>query len=366
SHELRTPMNGVIGMVEILLRDPAAAAVHDQLATIKASGIALLNVLNQVLDLSKIEAGKMTLEEAAFSPPAMIAEIVDLMRPRTREAGLRLRKRVAWLGDLQVVGDPLRLRQIVLNFLDNAIKFTPSGTVDVELSARREGERARVRIAVKDGGPGIAAEDLDRLFRPFEQLADARGGPPRGTGLGLSISRELATRMGGTTGCESELGVGSTFWVEVPLPLGAASAAVPTDRAEAAAEESFVGRRVLVVEDEPVNREIVTAMLEHLGCTVDAVSGGREAIERARGDAYDAIMMDCRMPEVDGFAATAAIRALEGGASRAPIVALTANAMESDRDRCIAAGMDEFLAKPVTFEELEKVLRRVWPATQDR
>jgi hypothetical protein len=362
SHELRTPMNGVIGMVDILLGEAAAAGVREQLATIKASGLALLNVLNQILDLSKIEAGKMVLEESAFSPPAMIAEIADLMRPRARQAGLTLRERIEWNGDMRVIGDPLRMRQIVLNFVDNAIKFTPKGAIDLELSARREGKRVLVRVAVADRGPGIAPRDLDRLFQPFEQLADASGEAPRGTGLGLSISRELALRMGGTTGCVSHVGVGSTFWLEVPLPIDAAAppaeeVAPPT----AVSGSPFAGRRVLVAEDEPVNRLIVITMLERLGCVVDAVSDGAAAVERAGEVLYDAIMMDCRMPVLDGLAATPAIRGFDGEAARTPIVALTANAMEGDRDRCLAAGMDDFIAKPVTLEELAAALRRVWP-----
>ncbi|MEZ4383850.1 MAG: ATP-binding protein [Nannocystaceae bacterium] len=362
SHELRTPMNGVIGMVEILLRDPAAVGVREQLQTIKASGLALLNVLNQVLDLSKIEAGKMVLDETLFSPAGMVAEVVDLMRPRAREAGLRLRQKGSWRDGLQVVGDPLRLRQIVLNFVDNAIKFTPAGTIDVALSARSEGARVLVRIAVTDHGPGIAIADLDRLFKPFEQLRDAQGGPPRGTGLGLSISRELAARMGGTTGCVSELGVGSTFWVEVPLRVVSTGFAAPEAAAPRPVEASLRGRRLLVVEDEPVNRAIVTAMLEKLGCVVEAVADGQAAVERVAAAAYDAIMMDCWMPVLDGFAATSAIRALAGAAARTPIVALTANAMQGDRDRCVSAGMDAFIAKPVTFETLESVLLEVLSA----
>ncbi|MEZ4382638.1 MAG: PAS domain S-box protein [Nannocystaceae bacterium] len=362
SHELRTPLNGVIGMVDILLHDPAARVVCEQLATVKASGLALLNVLNQILDLSKIEAGKITLEEISFSPPAMIGEIVDLMRPRATQVGLVLRERVEWLGDHVVIGDPLRIRQIVLNFIDNAIKFTPEGAVDVELSARREGRQILVRIAVADRGPGIAADELDRLFKPFEQLANARGEAPRGTGLGLSISRELALRMGGTTGCVSHVGVGSTFWLEVPLPIDDAAPPRPELIAPPAVEGSpFAGRKVLVAEDEPVNRLIVTTMLESLGCEVDAVTDGRAAVERA-GVGYAAIMMDCRMPVLDGLAASQAIRALAGPVAGTPIVALTANAMEGDRERCLAAGMNDFMAKPVTLEQLVVTLRRLWAA----
>ena len=362
SHELRTPMNGVIGMVDILLHDRVAADVREQLATIKASGVALLNVLNQILDLSKIEAGKMVLEELPFSPPALIRELAALMRPRAQQAGLSLRERVVWLGDLRVIGDALRLRQIVLNFLDNAIKFSSAGTIDLELTARHEGERVLVRVAVTDRGPGIAADDLARLFEPFEQVASASVEGPRGTGLGLSISRELALRMGGTTGCESEVGVGSTFWIEVLLPIDTAAppprkATTPTDTDNA----PFQGRRVLVAEDEPVNRLIVTTMLERLGCAVDAVTNGLAAVERARAGGYAAILMDYRMPGLDGLAATAAIREFGDAAAQTPIIALTANAMDGDRERCIASGMNDFIAKPLTLDELAAALRRVWP-----
>ncbi|MCA9638765.1 MAG: hypothetical protein KC420_22210, partial [Myxococcales bacterium] len=270
-------------MTDILLRDPRAAPIQSELATIRASSVALLRVLNQILDLSKIEAGKMVMEVVTFSPPAMIREAADMMSPRLLEGGLELDLELEWPAGFLALGDSFRLRQIVLNFLDNAIKFSSAGTIDLELTARHEGERVLVRVAVTDRGPGIAADDLARLFEPFEQVASASVEGPRGTGLGLSISRELALRMGGTTGCESEVGVGSTFWIEVLLPIDTAAppprkATTPTDTDNA----PFQGRRVLVAEDEPVNRLIVTTMLERLGCAVDAVTNGLAAVERAR------------------------------------------------------------------------------------
>ncbi|MCB9707134.1 MAG: PAS domain S-box protein, partial [Myxococcales bacterium] len=260
SHELRTPMNGVIGMTDILLRDPRAAPIQSELATIRASSVALLRVLNQILDLSKIEAGKMVMEVVTFSPPAMIREAADMMSPRLLEGGLELDLELEWPAGFLALGDSFRLRQIVLNFLDNAIKFSPPGTISVALSTIRRERDVLARIAITDHGPGIAADELERLFSPFEQLVVSAGKEPQGTGLGLSIARELALRMGGSTGCVSAPGEGATFWVEVPLGLSEigerpAHADAPLEPA-AAIEPRHVGRRILLAEDEPVNQLI--------------------------------------------------------------------------------------------------------------
>ena len=360
SHELRTPMNGVIGMTDLLLRDPAAAPVRERLETIKGSGLALQKVLNQILDLSSIEAGKLTLEEIPFSPKALIEEVTHLLRPSVHEAGLELATRVEWPAQAVAIGDPLRIRQIVLNFVDNAIKYARSGTIEVSLAHRRLDEgRVSVRIEVADTGPGIPAADLERVFSPFEQLQRAPGEAVRGTGLGLSIARELAARMGGATGCVSEYGSGAMFWVEVPLGLRDERASDESAGPRGGPAVSLVGLRALVAEDEPVNQLIAVAMLEELGCVVESVSDGRAAVDEVRSGDYDVVLMDCRMPGMDGLTATAEIRRLGGSRGRTPIVALTANAMAEDRERCLAAGMDDFLAKPVTMERLEEVLQGV-------
>ena len=382
SHELRTPMNGVVGMADILLRDPDAAPVRERLTTIKTSALALLSVLNQILDLSKIEAGKLTLEETAFSPDHLIEEVVQLLSPQIQEAGLELETLSDWPAGAEAIGDPLRVRQIILNFVDNAVKFTPAGTISIELKHRRLGEdRVLLRIEVSDEGPGVREEDLQRIFEPFERLHSA-GDTSRGTGLGLSISRELAVQMGGRVGCVSEPGAGSTFWVEIPLGERVGRAEDGCDgcdgddrddgddgeeaseagdgrlgRSDEDAEVSLSTCRILLAEDEPVNRLIAETMVQSLGCSIESVGDGRAAVERLRSEHYDAVLMDCRMPEMDGLKATAVIRQTEGRARRVPIIALTANAMEGDRERCLAAGMDDFLPKPVTVEQLERVLR---------
>lgn len=368
SHELRTPMNGVVGMADVLLRDPDAAQVREQLRTIKTSGLALLKVLDQILDLSKIEAGKMTLEETAFSPVVLIDEVIQLLGPQIREASLRVETHTDWPAGVEAVGDPLRLRQIVLNLIDNAVKSTPAGMIGVELKHRRLREgHVLLRIEVTDQGPGVRAEDRQRLFEPFERLRGASD-TPRGTGLGLSISRELAVRMGGNIGCVSESSAGSTFWLEVPLgeakgravrERGAVDAQLaPRPRDPPEPSRSLSTCTILLAEDEPVNRLVAEAMLASLGCSVDTVGDGRTAVERAGAVRYDAVLMDCRMPEMDGLAATAAIRRAEGDGRRVPIIALTANAMEGDRERCLAAGMDDFISKPMTVEQIEAALRR--------
>ena len=369
SHELRTPMNGVVGMADVLLRTPDAAVVHEQVKTIKSSGLALLKVLDQILDLSKIEAGKMTLEETAFSPVVLIEEVIQLLGPQIREAGLRVETHADWPPGVDAVGDPLRLRQIVLNLIDNAVKFTSEGTIEVELIHRRLREgRVLLRIEVTDQGPGVSAEERQRIFEPFERL-HRESDTPRGTGLGLSISRDLAVRMGGDVGCLSESKAGSTFWVEIPL----GEAKRREESGSEASDAQLAPRRgdppqpsrslstckILLAEDEPVNRLVAEAMLASLGCSVDTVGDGRAAVERAGAVRYDAVLMDCRMPEMDGLAATVAIRQAEGEGRRVPIIALTANAMEGDRERCLAAGMDDFISKPMTVEQIEAALRNL-------
>ncbi|MCB9567107.1 MAG: PAS domain S-box protein [Myxococcales bacterium] len=360
SHELRTPMNGIIGMSEVILGEGIDGRLAEQIETIRASGIALRTVLNQVLDLSKIEAGKLEIEVTPFSPEQVIGGVIDLMRARIVNKGLALRTSIAWPRGYRALGDGLRLRQIAVNLIDNAIKFTDRGEICVTLGHQWLGPRMLVRLEVKDSGPGIEPGDLDRLFTPFERATHSRAAS--GTGLGLAICRELADRMGGTTGCASRPGEGSRFWVEIPFGVERVAEPEPPPRPRAP-RPSWEGRRVLLAEDEPVNQVVAESFLELLGCVVDVAGDGEVAVERFREESYDAIIMDCRMPRLDGLSATATIRELERPRGcRTPIVALTANAMPGDRERCIAAGMDDFVAKPMTLDDLADVLARIWSA----
>ena len=328
------------------------------LRKIESAGRHLLGVINDILDLSKIEAGRLELESQPLRVGALIDEVAALLEDRVAEKGLRLEREASreWP---PLLGDATRLKQVLINFANNAIKFTPSGRIGLAVRMVESApEDMLLRFEVSDTGIGIPPAVLGRLFAPFVQADSSTTRRFGGTGLGLAISRQLAALMGGEAGAESCEGVGSTFWFTARLRRDvqavAAEPAAPED-AEAALKQAFIGTRVLLVDDEPINRDVASFMLEDVGLIVDTAADGVEAVERAAAERYALILMDMQMPRLDGLGATEAIRAQPAGA-QVPILAMTANAFAEDRARCLAAGMNDFITKPVEPAVLYRAL----------
>jgi signal transduction histidine kinase/CheY-like chemotaxis protein len=359
SHEVRTPLNGVLGMSRLLLAMRLTPEQRDCVRDIHSSGSALLTIVNDVLNFVRVEAGKIGLDEVELEPRVLVQDALAAAWAPAGAKGLLLGSSVDPAVPEKLRGDAGRLRQILDHLIDNAVKFTPRGSVTVRVE--READ-ALVRFAVEDTGIGVAPEAQPSLFEPFAQADESLGRSHGGTGLGLALARGLAKLMGGDVGVTSRPGVGSTFWVSVPLRPAAAeaNAAAPAepslDTLRVSREDPPAGH-VLVVEDSPVNQRVTVMVLERLGYLADVAASGADAVAAASAKAYDAILMDLQMPGMDGFEATARIRG--GGLSqRAPIIALTASVSREDRARCIEAGMNDHLGKPASPEELEAVLAK--------
>jgi len=358
SHELRTPLNGMLNLAQLARRPDLDEERRRQYLDQIADGAnALAGIISDILDLSKIEAGKLHLETMPFDLPQLLRTLQQSYSTLASARDLRLELHVDEPALGVVSGDPLRVRQILSNYLTNALKFTPYG--EVRMAARRlVGDI--VRFEVTDSGPGIDLETQQRLFRPFTQADESTTRRFGGTGLGLSICRELATLMGGQVGVSSELGAGSTFWAELPLP---ASTAAALESAEPqAGEHELRGARVLMAEDNPVNMMIAVALLEQWGVRVEQAADGRQAVEAVRrsalaGQPFDAVLMDVQMPVMSGYEATRLLRQDTSG-RRLPIIALTAAALVTERAHAIEVGMDDFLTKPIDAERLRLTLAR--------
>jgi signal transduction histidine kinase/ActR/RegA family two-component response regulator len=386
SHEIRTPMNGIMGMVDLLSGTKLTRKQRGFVDTAKRSSEALLRIINDILDFSKIEAGRLELEKTDVSLRATVEETVALFSESAHSKGLELTCQIAEDVPDRLRGDPVRLGQVLGNLIGNAVKFTNRGAVAVRVRAvADDGNSTRLRFEVADTGIGIAPWYQKHIFDLFSQADGSTTRKFGGTGLGLAICKQLAEMMGGAIGVESEPGKGSTFWFtarfeqqsqervsagmqrrEGPEPRVPSSelceGSFPKAADSGTEEEAFRDALVLLAEDNPVNQEVALSMLENLGCRVEMAADGLEAVEATSRARFDLILMDCQMPRMDGYQATELIRQNEripcGEALRTPIVALTAHAMEGDRQQCLLAGMDDYLSKPFTQEQLSELLER--------
>jgi CheY-like chemotaxis protein len=383
SHEIRTPMNAIVGMTHLALRSTQDARLLDYLQKIQQSSRHLLGIIDDILDFSKIEADKLTFEQIDFSIATLLDNFTNLISERAYAKGLQLMQDVAPDVPDLVVGDPLRVGQVLINYGNNAVKFTHQGDIQVSVSVQHlEPDHVTLRFAVRDTGIGLTPEQAGELFQSFHQADSSTSRRYGGTGLGLAISRKLAERMGGEVGVSSQLGEGSTFWFTVrlgrtqqpqpalkPVPhtaegVAPRAAAAHDARATGAATGTAFGR-ILAVDDNEVNLQIARELLRNQGFDVDVALDGQQALDLVRVQAYDLVLMDMQMPVMDGLSATRAIRQLPEGL-RLPIVAMTANAMEKDRQDCLEAGMNDFITKPMDPALLAAVVQSWVVSTSDQ
>ncbi|MBJ6798986.1 response regulator [Geomonas propionica] len=371
SHEIRTPMNGVLGMAELLLHTDLNQKQRGYVEMLHQSGESLLGIINDILNISKIEAGKLEIDKIPFDLHETVRGAIDLYREVGRRKGVALELQFGPDLPRRAVGDPNRLRQVLINIVNNALKFTEQGSVKVSAClVERSSDGHYVGFEVRDTGIGIPAEAVGSIFELFTQVDGSATRKYGGTGLGLAIAKQLVELMGGEIGVESEQGRGSTFTFIVYLnTVLDAEPDVEDDPIELENEfeeptlQAQCHARVLLAEDNPVNCEVAHAMMTALGCQVDVAQNGTQAVSAVASKAYDLVFMDCQMPELDGYEATRAIREREGEAGRhTPIIALTAHAMPGSRESCLSAGMDDFISKPFNLGQLQELIQR-WTST---
>jgi CheY-like chemotaxis protein len=358
-------MNGVIGAARLLIDTDLTPEQREYAGMVSNSGESLLNIINDILDFSKIEAGKLAVESIPFDLRRVLREVEDLLTPRILDRPLTLRIEYPAGLPSDFLGDACRIKQVTLNLAGNAVKFTSAGEVAIRVSCQHsEGQTAHMRISVEDTGPGVPPEKLHLLFRKFSQLDASTSRKHGGTGLGLAISKQLVQMMGGAIGVSGHEGPGATFWFTLPLSLNPKTRAVNCRDRTAAIGAKFaaLSAEVLVADDNVVNQKIAVHMLEKLGLRADVALNGRDAVRMSAGRNYDAVLMDCQMPEMDGYEAAREIRGQEGADRHVPIIAMTADAFSTCRHRCLSAGMDDYLSKPVRLERLSEALERWIPA----
>ena len=384
SHEIRTPMHGILGLADVLSRTNLEARQTGIVQSMIRSGRGLLAIINDVLDFSKIESGRFELLPRPFSLRANVDDLTSELQPRFEKKGLELVVRIDESVPDMLVGDVGRIKQVLCNLIDNGLKYTEEGFVLLDISGQVLRDKVVLNVAVQDTGIGIPSEKIRSVFEKFNQVDNSSTRRHEGTGLGLAICRMLVEKMGGTVEASSEIANGSTFTVTMELPIherpSAAIAAVSASAASvkahelpnlAAADDNVVSLSgaefqrisVLVVEDNMVNQEVAKGYLGEMGCVVTLAENGKVAVNSFGADTFNLIFMDCQMPEMDGFQATKLIRDAErrSGQGATPIIALTASAYDSDRKKCLAAGMNDFLSKPFSYEQLERVYRKWLP-----
>jgi len=356
SHEIRTPMNGVIGMAQLLQKSNFDHEQQALINTILQSGQALVHLIDDILDISKVEAGLLELDPAPFNIASLLKDVVELLKPQAAIKETTIELLISDEVVSNIVGDSGRIRQIILNLVGNAIKFTTNGTI--KISVDRHNEKG-LCVSVEDDGIGIRPEHIGRLFNPFSQSDATIANKHGGTGLGLSICRQLVELMDGEIGVDSEYGKGSVFWLTLELPFSDynTSSVTPEKDANISDTSAMPTGKILIAEDNEINQKVISLMIQSLNIDYDIVDNGTRVLEHLNSTPYDLILMDCQMPELDGYETTRIIRKSDKPYQQIPIIALTANAMRSDREECLTSGMNDFLPKPINQENLNSVLR---------